>query len=391
MVKDRKKILYVITKGNFGGAQRYVYDLASNLPKNKFEVVVACGIKEGRSLVYKLIEKNIRTLELHASEREVNLKNDFKTLVELIKIISTEKPDVVHLNSSKIGLLGSFALLYLKLLSIIHNSKFIINSVFTSHGWAFYESHRSLLQKMIYYFSHWVTILLCDKTIAVSEKTRSDMAWLPFMKNKMIVIHNGLDHFKIMTKKDSSLILKKENGQLSIFSLAELHKNKGIDIALRGISLLPKEIRDKIQYYIAGDGEEKDTLYKMGADLGLEKTVHFLGFIENGRGLLSGADIFLFTSRTENLPFAILEAGACGVATIATSVGGIPEIIKDMQNGILIHPKNPKEIAEAITYLLDHKEKRKEFGEEIKKTVTNFFTLEKMLSETTRVYLDSGL
>lgn len=389
MGSSRKKILYLITKGNFGGAQRYVYDLAANLPKDKFEAVVACGIKEGRYLIDSLKAKNIRTIELGASEREINLKNDFKTLRELTRIIKEEKPNIVHLNSSKIGFLGSLAILFLKLSSIIHNSKFKIHSIFTSHGWAFYESHRGVAQKIIYYFSHWLTILLCDKTIAVSEKTKSDMVWLPFMKNKMVVVHNGLDHFKTLTKKDSSLILKKDKGQLVIFSLAELHKNKGIDIALCGISMLQNQTREKVQYYIAGDGEERDYLLKMSANLGLENTVHFLGFIENGRKLLSGADVFLFTSRTENLPFAILEAGACQVPTIATSVGGIPEIIKDMQNGILIHPKNPKEIAEAITYLLNHKEKRKEFGEEIKKTVANFFTLQKMLRETIKIYFDS--
>jgi glycosyltransferase involved in cell wall biosynthesis len=142
-------------------------------------------------------------------------------------------------------------------------------------------------------------------------------------------------------------------------------------------------------YYIAGSGEEKDKLQKMALGLGIANIVVFLGFIENAKKLLSGADIFLFPSRNENLPYAVLEAGTTGLPIIATSVGGIPEIIKDMQNGILVHPKNPKEIAEGILYMLSHKEKQKEFSEEIKKTVSTFFSFEKMLSETISVYSNS--
>ena len=91
-------------------------------------------------------------------------------------------------------------------------------------------------------------------------------------------------------------------------------------------------------------------------------------------------------SRTEAFPYAILEAGMAGLAIIATSVGGIPEVIKDMQNGILVHPCNPKEIAEAILYLLNHPDKQKEFGSEIKKLFQTFFSLEKMISETNHLY-----
>jgi glycosyltransferase involved in cell wall biosynthesis len=75
-----------------------------------------------------------------------------------------------------------------------------------------------------------------------------------------------------------------------------------------------------------------------------------------------------------------------GLPVISTSVGGVPEVIHDMQNGVLVHPQNPKEMAEAILYLLDHKENRKEFGHEIKKTISNFFSLEKMLEETVKLY-----
>ncbi len=384
MEKNKKtKILFCITKSNSGGAQKYVYNLAVNLSKSEFEAVVACGTKEGTALIEKLATENIRTIPLESSEREINFKKDLQTIKELIRLIREEKPALVHLNSSKIGFLGSLAILYFKFFNF---QSFNFKSIFTGHGWAFNERSRHWSSRIIFYLAHYLTVLVCDLTIAVSQKTKGDIAWMPFIKDKIIVIHNGISDFKTLAKKEAGETFGKTGGEAIIFTIAELHKNKGLDVALKGISLLPSEKKVGILYCIAGDGEEKDNLKNLAASLGLTEKVRFMGFVEDAKKLLSGADIFLFPSRTENLPFALLEAGIKGLPVIATSVGGIPEIIQDMKNGILVHPQNPKEIAEAVTYALENKPKTKEFGVELKKTVTNFFSLDKMISETISVY-----
>lgn len=374
-MSEKKKILYVITKGNFGGAQRYVYDLATSLPKDEFEAVVVCG--EGKILKEKLEEKNIRVIELKSSQRDINISKDVRTFFEILKILKEEKPDVLHLNSSKIGGLGALAGRFTRVKKII----------FTGHGWAFNED-RGLLSKSVILFLHWLTVLLCHTTIAVSEKAKKDILRLPFIKNKIKVIYNGIEKFEALPKEEARIILaSKDSEKIIIFSISELHKNKGVDVALRALALLPKETREKIIYSIAGvDGGEKQNLEKLVLELGIADTVRFLGFVPDAKKLLSGADVFLLPSRTEAFPYAPLEAGLVGLPIIATSVGGVPEVIKDMQNGILVHPRNPKEIAEAISYLLDHPDKQKEFGDEIKKTVSNFFSLKKMSNETTLYY-----
>lgn len=384
-MSKKKKILFCITKGNFGGAQRYVYDLATNLPKSQFEAMVACGTKEGTSLIQKLAERNVRTITLESSEREINLKNDLKTLRTLIEIIKEEKPEIVHLNSSKMGLLGSFAVFILKL-----TGKHRAISVFTAHNWAFNEKNRPLFSRIIHYIGHYWTVVFCDITIAVSEKIKRDIAWVPgwhFLKDKIKVIYNGSENFRMLSKKEARQFLAgADDKKTIIFSVSELHPNKGVDVALKALAMLPKEKRVKIIYCIAGSGEERDKLQNMAKNIDILDTVKFLEFVPDAKKYLSGADIFLLPSRNEAFPYVILEAGIAGMPIIATSVGGIPEIIKDMQNGILVHPRNPKEIAEAIIYLLDHKEKQEEFGNEIKKTVTNFFSLDRMLSETLKIY-----
>jgi glycosyltransferase involved in cell wall biosynthesis len=385
-MKEKKKILYMITKGGFGGAQKYVYDLATEVSKDDFEVVVACGLsstpvladKEG--LAERLKDKGIRVIDLIFSQRNISFQKEIKTFLEIYRIVKQEKPDILHLNSSKIGGLGALAG------RICGVSKII----FTGHGWAFNEE-RSFFSKMLILFFHWLTITLCHTVIAVSEKTKNDISWMPFVTDKIKVVYNGINvhdkEIEKLSESDARIILaSQESEKTIIFSISELHKNKGIDVALKGISLLPTETKEKIIYSIASDGEERENLEKLAKELGIENLVRFLGFVPNAKKLLVGADIFLFPSRTEAFPYAILEAGAAGLPIIATNVGGVPEIIHDMQNGILIHPRNSKEIAEAILYLFDHPEKQKEFGREIKKTVSNFFSPKRMLEETINLY-----
>jgi glycosyltransferase involved in cell wall biosynthesis len=379
---ERKKILYIITKGNFGGAQRYVHDLATQIC-DRYEVVVTIGKNDGNILEEKLQKAGIKTVGLESSKREVNLLNDFYLFLEIAKIISNEKPDVVHLNSSKIGLVGSLSCLYQK----IKGQK--IKTIFTAHNWAFNESGRSSVGKFVYYLGHFVTLLLSDKTIAVSQKTKRDVSLFPFVKNKIVVIHNGLEAFETLPKDNARKILlgnNADNGQIIISSFSELHKNKAIDIAISSLQMIGKEIRDKIIYSVIGEGEERKNLEQLKTDLGLEKTLVFKGFIDNAKQLLSGVDIFLMPSRNEALPYAILEAGITGKPVIATSVGGIPEIISDMQDGILIHPNNSKEIAEALKYLLANDKKVSEFGEKLAQKTKASFSLKKMVSETVSIY-----
>jgi glycosyltransferase involved in cell wall biosynthesis len=380
-MQERKKILYIITKGNFGGAQRYVYDLATNLPKDKFEAIVACG--EGETLPKLLKEKEIKVIQINKLVREVKFFDEFKVCGELISIMRSEKPNVIHLNSSKIGGIGAVAGRIASLFEKNYKPKII----FTAHGWGFNDSGRSLFERIFFYLSHWVTVLLCDLIITVSEKAKRDIEFLPFTKNKIKVVYNGISNFEVLPKEEARGILAgKESNKTIIFSIAELHKNKGVDVAIKSLSLLPKETKEKIIYCIAGGGEEKEYLEKLTKGLNLENMVRFLGFVPDAKKLLSGANIFLLPSRTEAFPYAILEAGAGGLPIIATSVGGIPEVIRDMQNGVLVHPKNRKEIAEAILYMLEHQDKQVEFGKEIKSTISNFFSLDKMLSETINLY-----
>ena len=385
------KILYLITKSNFGGAQRYVYDLATETKKRGHDVVVGFG--GNGPLATKLAEAGVRTVSIPELLRDVNLLSDFKTFLRLLDLFSAENPDIIHLNSSKMGGLGALAARLWNawnwMFKFWRLGGVPARIIFTGHGWAFNEERGDC--------AHWFTIQLAHQTIAVSRKTRGQVGILPFSWHKLSVIHNGIGGVAMLPRdKALSIILgDKKNVLLSgapivIGTITELHKNKGLSHAILGIAQLIKQAADtRIIFFIIGEGEERAVLEAEIIKYSLTENVFLVGHKENAASLLSAFDIFLFPSITEAFPYAILEAGKAGLPIIATSVGGIPEVIDDMESGILIQSKNSGEVARALAYLIKHPERRKELGDKIALRIADRFNLETMVNETLALYVNS--
>jgi glycosyltransferase involved in cell wall biosynthesis len=393
-MSQKLKIFYLITKGNFGGAQHYVYDLATNLPKEQFETTVVMGDSPRRSgaeagggeLEKQLKISGIKTKKIDGLIRDVSFLNEWRVFWQLIKLFRQEKPDIIHLNSSKIAGLGALA-------GRLTGIKKII---FTGHGWAFNED-RSWWQKIIIYKLHWLTVVLSHVTIAVSEKTKNQLASLPFIKNKFVVIHNGLASTNYLPRETARQELAEKiwkkgfdqaslNKVLIIGTIAELHKNKGLDFLIQALAQIKDRLPNTL-VWIIGDGEEKDNLRELIKINHLKDQVFLLGRINGeAKPYLKAFDIFTLTSRTEAFPYVILEAGQAGLPIIASNVGGIPEVISDFNLGMLIRPGNIKEIKLALTRLIDNPAERNFLGKNIAKKINKEFTVEKMVRETIALY-----
>ncbi len=147
----RVKVCFIITKGVWGGAGRYVYDLATHLPEETYESVVICG--EGNALPEKLKEKGVRVISLPIMKRDISIWREIKSGFNLLAIIQKEKPDVLHLNSPKAAGLGAVA-------GRLTRTKHIIQTV---HGFTFNEPRPHFATLLITFFS-WLTVMLCHKT-----------------------------------------------------------------------------------------------------------------------------------------------------------------------------------------------------------------------------------
>ena len=379
-MRDKKKILYVITKSNWGGAQHYVYDLATNLSKDHYEPIVVTG--GSGILKTKLEERHVRVLSIPYLERDVNIFYDLAVFVNLVRLFLKEKPDIVHLNSSKIGGLGALAARITQVKKII----------FTAHGWAFNEPRNYLSKKLITFLS-WVTIFLSHHTITVSEQDKLCVHNMPAISGKVSCIHNGIQEKELVSKKEARAALFKGHPSLMpskeavwIGTIGELTRNKGLSYAIEACDTLKKKLSSPFVYVIIGDGEDKYKLANAIRKHNLSHEVSLVGFKKDASSLLRAFDIFLLPSVKEGLPYVVLEAGFAGIPTIASAVGGIPEIISDGKSGILVPPKDHQRIAQAIEYMMAHKEKAEELGMHLHQRVHAKFSLQSMLTNTLKIY-----
>lgn len=307
MAQRRQKVLFVVTKGFFGGAQRYVYDLATHLPKDHYEVVVAIGTPG--QLNEKLNSVSIATFPIQSLQRDIALHREFAALFELIRIFRYEAPDVVHLNSSKAGALGALAARLAGVRRI----------VFTAHGWPFAEK-RNIFWKTLAWSASYTTAILSHRIICVSKRDLALARAMPFVARKAVLIHNGID--LSMQFSDGSLIRRVfPSGARITGTIGELNRNKN------HIALIEAAQKNPSMYVaIVGEGELRSALESRIREYHLEDRVKLFGFVPAAE-VLKGFDIFALPSKKEGLPYVLLEAKLAGLPIEAPRIGGIPDIL----------------------------------------------------------------
>ena len=383
-------MLYVITKSVWGGAGKYVYDLATNLPQTKFRPMVAAGGKG--ELAQKLIDAGIPYFEIKNFQRDVNILKDILAYFEIFFLLLKIRPDIIHVNSSKAGGIVGVAAMDYRFLTL----NFKLKIIFTAHGWAFHESlpwRQLFLRK----FFTKITCFYYSKIICVSEYDR-----LSAIKNrvapakKLITIHNGIkmEDYQFSPKEEARnkffemcKISHMQNFTQKcdvIGTIGEFTKNKGQEYLIEAAQKLKiKNLKFKI--LIVGWGEEISNLKSQISNLNLENDVFLINNLSPASPYLKAFDIFVLPSLKEGLPYTLLEAGLAGLPVVATKTGGIPEIISH-DEGFLAEPADADDLAEKIEEIIDNPEKGKLLATNLWHKIVGEFSLEKMLNATLAAY-----
>jgi glycosyltransferase involved in cell wall biosynthesis len=139
---------------------------------------------------------------------------------------------------------------------------------------------------------------------------------------------------------------------------------------------------------IIGAGEEKKNIQALIKENGMENRIILVGAVDEAREYLKAFDIFLMSSVKEGLPFAILEAGFAEVPVISTSVGAIPEVVQNLETGLLIHPARPLQIKNALIYMEEHPEIERTMARALKKRVAETFNFEAVSKKIKELYME---
>jgi len=369
------KILYVITQGEQGGGQKYVLELADKVTQ-EHEVFVGIGRveNEGDKWLFEKLEsvgvKKENIFEIKNLQREIKPILDFKALLEMRRLFKKLNPDVVHLNSSKAGVVGAVASIFTK-----------TKVVYTVHGWVFLEPMNPI-KKLIYIFLEFVSAMMRNYTIFITQKDIDAVALWPLFKSKGTLIYNGIDESKkvnLLGKEESRKFIFEKTGmrddeQKIVGTISNLFKTKGLEYLIDAA----KDV-DAL-FIVLGFGDEKyrqelqDRINKNG----LQEKFFLLGREPDAYKYLRGLDVFTLTSVKEGLPYSILEASLANLPIVATSVGGVPEVAKNIKIS-LVESQNVQQIRSAIVENLNNLEKNKsEFNK--------IYSQESMVKQTLQVY-----
>jgi len=382
----KKRVLFIITQSEFGGAQRFLYELATRLNKERYEILVASNSEKKSDFLNSLGQKGIKTKHLKFLKRGVNPVIDCLGIIELMKLINKFKPDYLHLNSSKAGILGSIAGFKIKLL---RPKKFKnLKIIYRIGGWSFNDPW-PLWKKKIFILTEKITAGFKD-VIVVNNKNDYEQALKLKIrpKGELKLIYNGIDAIKIefLSKDEARLKLGVSRNELIIGTAANFYPTKGLEYLIEAVRLLNFQFSIfNFQLIIIGDGTERKKLESKITEYGLKNKIILIGQIPEAHKFMKAFDIFVLPSVKEGFPWVILEAMAAKLPIVATSVGAMPEIIESGKNGILVEPKDPQQLAETMKYLIENERVRQELGIQAHQTVLFKFSIEKMMNQTEKL------
>jgi teichuronic acid biosynthesis glycosyltransferase TuaC len=229
-----------------------------------------------------------------------------------------------------------------------------------------------------------------DRTLTVSKKTLKYVLRLGADKKTTSVMYNGVDTncFCSIKKTESRKKLDLPTNRKIVFSVRRLVYKNGIDTLIDSAKLVSNDNPD-ILFVVAGKGPNKGLIEDRIKELGIENNIKLTGFVPDELLPIyyNAADYFILPSASgEGLPLVLFEAMSCGLPVIATTVGGTPEIVDNMKNGVLIPPRDPEAMAHALSDLLENEEFTTVIGGKAQKKIREGFSWEENVRQLKEVY-----
>tara|TARA_B100000214_G_C23969930_1_gene629574 strand:- start:52 stop:1158 length:1107 start_codon:yes stop_codon:yes gene_type:complete len=362
------RILHITFNMGFGGTEQVIRQLVMNLDKTRFHNEIACIDGEVGALGQAMeIEHGIKH---HSRRRAAGF--DLKTILWIRQLIKSGEFDVVHCHQYSPYAYGWFAHWGTR-----------ARVVFTEHG----RFHPDQYRKKAKYINPFIA-RTTHKLVAISAATRDALVEYEYLRRDRIsVIYNGIAPITIDEERRSALKaqLQIEPGETVIGTVARLDAVKNQALMLKALrALLDQNFR--VRLILVGDGPERQNLEKLTTNLKLEESVIFTGFQSQPADYLSLMDIFLLPSFTEGTSMTLLEAMSLGIPTIATRVGGTPEIVIEGETGLLIESDDLLGFTSAIRLLLEQPDKLSSMAQQAKRRFKERFSARQMVDEYEHCY-----
>lgn len=339
------KILHVITRSDLGGAQSVVINLA-NAMCSSHEVTVVAG-EDGP--MWDALDDRISKIKIKEIVREISVIKDSIALFKLKKIYSSIKPDIIHLHSSKIGVLGRLAFPSNKIVYSIHG----FDSIRLAHR-KFLPLEKLLKNR-------------CKAIVLASDYDKKNII-AEGINNHLYVVYNGVHKPKI---EEGLKLNGIENYSKTVMCIARISPQKRFDSFLEIATMLPNY-----------------AFVWIGADRNYEKlpvNVFCLQGVPNAKKFIQLADIFILPTNYEGVPIVIIDALSYSKPVVSSDVGGISEIVLNDSNGYVLNNSND-DFVEKIKYILENDDVYNSFSKKSEQIFYKSLTIEEMVKQYESIY-----
>jgi glycosyltransferase involved in cell wall biosynthesis len=360
MLSGKKiKVLFVIKPVQWSGADRVLLDVATRLNKEKYQVIFAIiGLHpdDEAAIPDSFPQIRFEMPNLHGWRQ-------FFFSLKLCWVMFKHKIDIIHMNSYHPGNYCRLSAFFMRVPIIIDHW----------HGFNRFSLKRRMLCRLFNLFTDLSFAVSAGVGEYVQQQCGTDPA-------KIRVLYNGVDLAPLPNQKSRQEIraeLGLDPDQPVVGLVARLdHRAKGHLELIQAMSSL-KETHP-FHVLMVGGGRRQEEMQELAASLGLQERVHFLGNRRDVPALLQAMDIFVLPSHSEGVSLAVLEAMAAGLPVIVSEVGGLPEIVRHEENGLLIPPKDPEALARSLARLLENPGLAASLGQKAREHIETHYSLEKM-------------
>jgi len=364
------RVVHVAESAGWAGGERYLLALATELDRKRFELAVV--VPGPGPLVERLHALDVETARVPLDARLVSPA----AFLGLVRALERLRPAIVQSHGARSNVYTRLAARYAGVpvvLSTVHNSLFD----YDVPGW----------RRTLYVLAERLTSPLADRIVAVSAAIARDLVErYGIAAARTVVVRNGIDAWAFRPTREPAAVradLGVAGGRRVVVMAGRMTPQKGWDVLLEAAARLAAA-RSDLAWVLVGDGPLRPALTRRAAELAV--AAHFTGARADMADVLGCADVVVLASRSEGLPFTLLEAMALGKPVVATRVGGVPEVVEEGRSGRLVPREDPAALATAIADVLEAPAAAA-MGARGRARVEAAFTLDGMVRALEGVYL----
>ena len=378
---ERVRVLRIIARLNVGGPALHTTLLTQRLDPRRYDARLVAGTEEPGEGNYPRLHGAAlpRLTVLPSLGREVRGAADAMVFAQLLRLMRVVRPHVVHTHTAKAGTLGRLAAKAARVPVVVH----------TYHGHVFHgyfaPGRTRVFLTIERALGRWTDCLL-----AVSETVRRELLALGVgapARFRVMPLGLDLDRYAAADARRGELCaelgLSRDVPVVAI--VARLVPIKAHEVFLRAARRV-REMLPASQFLVVGDGERRQALEALAAELGLGASVRFLGWRRDLERVYADAWVVALTSRNEGSPVSLIEAMAAERPVVATRVGGVPDLVEDGVTGRLVAPGDPEALAAALTALLQDPERRQALGRAARARVLPAFAASRLVGDIDALY-----